>query len=156
MNKLMDIYGYNVINDEIDYESMWAGKILVKKDGSFEGITCQESILNPHYVKGNITKKSIEFISLSSHDNEICKKYNCTKKENIYDGIYSATDGFTTVPIGECTLRLVSSDKTREVTQQEVDELIQKMADLKANFGSNGQKIYENISVSEVNKVNKK
>ena len=31
MNKLVDIYGFNVINDEIDYESMWAGKILVKK-----------------------------------------------------------------------------------------------------------------------------
>ena len=32
MNKLVDIYGFNVINDEIDYESMWAGKILVKKE----------------------------------------------------------------------------------------------------------------------------
>ena len=154
MNKLVDIYGFNVINDEIDYESMWAGKILVKKDGSFEGISSYESILNPHFITGNITKKSIDFISLSRKDDEVCKKYNCTKKGSVYDGIYSATDGVTTVPIGECTLRVIAADKIREVTEKEINNFIRIMSEVKENLGSTGRQIYESISVPEVNKVN--
>lgn len=156
MNKLYDIHGFNTYDEGVDYESMCVGKFILEKNGIFEGVLSDSITHKLHLIKGKITDKKIEMYYFSDNDNEVCKKYICEKLENVYDGFYEATDGFTSVPIGGCTFNIIKAEKTREVDNKEIENLSQKINLLKNNLGEDGKRIYSDNLIQEVKSYTKK
>lgn len=156
MEKIYDIQGYNIINEDIDYDSLWVGKVLLNDNGTIEGVSTDGVTYKLHLIKGKLTKNYIELYNFSYNDQEVCKRFNCIKKKNVYDGSYNATDSFTSVQIGECTLKVIPADKTREVSTAEIISLKEKIELLKSHLGKEGEKIYSNIDTPQVNNLTKK
>ena len=76
MKKLVDLYGYFAQRECPYYiEDSWNGRVLVKEDGTLEGIATDYDRVRKFFLFGTINEKNLRIIRTTINDREIPKMY---------------------------------------------------------------------------------
>lgn len=144
MKRIIDIYGYFARFDEMyDIDDSWFGRILVNDNNLFEGIVSDYDQTSISYVFGYMYDNSLRVIKCPGHPSELVREYDTLKEENKYEGICSVINSKTSIPIGECKLKLFPAEKTREPSEFEEESLKARIASAKESISEEGMEIFK-------------
>ena len=158
MKKLVDLYGYFAQRECPYYiEDSWIGRVLVKEDGTLEGIATDYDRVRKFFLFGTINEKNIRIIRTTINDREIPKMYKAKKENSFYEGTCFVKTEFLQLPTGECKVKAYSADKTREVTAEEIQNVEKTIESFKTMLSSEDKRLYdlEHSKSNEKEKIKK-
>lgn len=146
MKKLVDIYGhYARFNEMYDIDDSWFGRVLIDDNNLFEGIVSDYDQTSSYLVFGYMLDNSLRVIRCPRNNSELIREYDTLKEEEKYEGICSVINPTTSIPVGECMISLLPAEKTREITDYEIERLNNRIKDIKAEISPDSQEIYKSF-----------
>ena len=142
MLELIDIYGNYLNTDELyGTENSWFGRILKQADSKYEGIVEDYNQQNIFLVFGELTKDSVTLIKLEKEVMPV--KYEGIKEKRRYEGVVSLIDGEQEEILAECFISTQPAEKTREITELEINFLQAQIEILKKDMTPKEQRVYQ-------------
>ena len=134
--------------------SRYIGKILLDKDGSFEGIITDVNTKNSFLTFGHHRDDSTFHIirgvkEENRYPHEICAR----KVGNKYSGEASIKASFADFPIGSGEVRILeTATKSRKEAKEEIKSLDQRISLLKTSMSKTTEEVYERYMSNQLKK----
>lgn len=151
MERLEDIFGYFAFYDDYYHkEDQWFGRVIVDEENNFEGIATDFNENEKYYVFGSYLNDKISLYRFTLDDTtRFAHKYTCGKAGKKYYGTTFVTDSFIEIPIGDCKITLMNADKTREVSEVEIDKVKEHIEEYKNSLNNKQIALYESLHNGE-------
>lgn len=156
MKRLVDIQLIHTLyGGNFDLDEGCTGKILIDKDNYFEGVVREHgSIADDSFIFGYIEDiGNVDFIKISPWDELASRHVVGDSNEVCYQGYIFETDDKNPEGI---IVSFLDSDRTRTVTDSEINKLVAMTDKIKSRLGVIGNAIYDSAYTLEEVKKNVK
>ena len=151
MEEIIDIYVYDPCFDGMyDLDNSFYGRVL-KTDSSIEGIVKEYNGSKCYIVYGTLEEDHISFMHSSSEE-ILSHRYVAEKIGNTFDGTCFATDGTIDIPIGECQIKTIPAEKSRETTSFEIEGIRSRVKKYQETLSPDNKKQYALWKLQQKNK----
>ena len=151
MERLEDIFGYFAFYDDYYHtEDQWFGRVIVNEDRTFEGIATDYYENENYYIFGShINDKLVLYRFQLDDTTRFAHKYTCGKAGKKFYGTTFVTDSFIEIPIGDCKVAFMDAEKTREVTEAEIEKVKDYIESYKDSLNDNQKALYNSLHNGE-------
>ena len=146
MERIIDIYGhYAQYDDFYHLDDSFIGRAVLHEDNTFDGVAKSFDGDETFVLVGNVGKGFINTYVTGGNDQYPHLYKGIEESKDKYYGSCYATDGCLDLAIGEVKLTVMDADKTREITEGEINDILNGVEIVKGKLSEKQLGLYETI-----------